>query len=85
MMNFQFKDRIVKHKKRLGYNLLSQNENINQLSYKVLFSERDEKSNLNITPIKIQKNSVNIKKYVNFLLSYKNVSKIPKNLVCIEK
>ena len=83
--DFQFKDRIIKHKKRLGYNLLSKNENINQLSYKVLFSERDEKGNLNITPIKFQKNSVNIKKYVNFLLSYKNVSTIPKNLENILK
>ena len=82
---FQFKERKIKNNKRIEYNQLLTNDNNNQLDTKIMLTKRYETTNLNLSPIKIKKNGKSIQKYINYLLSYENETKLPKNLENISK
>ena len=78
---FRFKERLIKHKKRLEFKLLFTNDKNNQINSRILFTKREEeKTKLNLSTTKINKNKASINKYINYLLSYEKKTIMPKNL-----
>ena len=67
----EFKENILNHKKKLGLKFPFENENSNVINSNKIFGKISEQPDFGLTPIKNQKYKNNIKKYVNYLLSYK--------------